>query len=228
MNPELAWADSNRDFYDRMEVDYLRRAADWAGLQASPDVEHLWPRVGEAESLLEIGAGYGRVLGALICRGFRGRLVAVERSPHFVRALHERFGERVEVRQGEGTSAAAGEQFDVVLWLWSGITEFPRAEQAAVVRQALARVKPGGTLVLEAPELGSANNATVNFGQRAIVNASFGTLRVYIPTEEQMREHAGSDASVRALDYRTGNGRGRVLYIYEKRVFSAKEAPMFV
>jgi hypothetical protein len=210
------WARANADFYEHMEIEYLRTAAARAGLEACPDLDQIWPDIRDARSLLEVGAGYGRVLDGLLARGFRGRLTCVERCATFAGFLQQRFWDRVEVRSGDAASVIDGELFDAVLWLWSGIIEFACEEQASKLQQALAWVKPGGLLAVEAPQLGSETNASATFGQHAIAVAASRKLHVYIPREDQMRDYAGASATMRSLAYGTTSGRRRVLYLFER------------
>lgn len=105
-------------------------------------------RIGPADTVLDLGCGYG-VLGIVAARlAPQGRVYMVdmnERAARLAEANAERNGVRnAEVRVGDGTGPVAGIHFDVIL-----MNPPVRAGKAAVhrlVAEAGAALKPGGSL----------------------------------------------------------------------------------
>jgi glycosyltransferase involved in cell wall biosynthesis len=106
-------------------------------------VSEIRPFLGD--TVLELGAGIGTLSGRLM--GRRLRYVAVERDPLYLHALQNRFLKTpaVEVTNAPDSNG----QFDTVLCL----NQIEYADDpAAEVERAAACVKPGGALVVLAPQ----------------------------------------------------------------------------
>lgn len=106
-------------------------------------VSEIRPYLGD--TVLELGAGIGTLSGRLM--GRRVRYVAVERDPLYLHALQNRFlrTPTVEVR----SAPEPGERYDTVLCL----NQIEYAEDpAAEIKRAAACVKPGGRLIVLAPQ----------------------------------------------------------------------------
>jgi SAM-dependent methyltransferase len=96
--------------------------------------------------VLEIGPGYGAATRWLLEHG--GHLTAVELDPEMVASLSDEFGERVEVRSGDGAELPLpNAAFDVVV-CFTMLHHVPSPEQQDRLFTEAARVlRPGGTFV---------------------------------------------------------------------------------
>jgi SAM-dependent methyltransferase len=94
--------------------------------------------------VLEIGPGYGATTRWLLERG--GQLTAVEVDPGMASALSDEFGERVDVRSGDGAELPLpNAAFDAVV-CFTMLHHVPSFEQQDRLFTEAARVlRPGGT-----------------------------------------------------------------------------------
>jgi SAM-dependent methyltransferase len=93
--------------------------------------------------VLEIGPGYGVTTRWLLERG--GRVTAVEVDPNLAANLRHMFGERIDVRTGDGAELPFGDAaFDVVV-CFTMLHHVPSPEQQNQLFREAARVlRPGG------------------------------------------------------------------------------------
>jgi SAM-dependent methyltransferase len=114
-------------------------------------VSRLLPEAGEAGlDILEIGCGQGAA-GARLAR--LGRYVGLEPDPKSYAVAIERVGAQGgEVRQGSLERLADGEDFDLVCAF--EVLEHI-ADDVGAVRDWVARVRPGGHLLLSVPAFGA-------------------------------------------------------------------------
>jgi phosphatidylethanolamine/phosphatidyl-N-methylethanolamine N-methyltransferase len=102
--------------------------------------------------VLELGPGTGVVTEALIARGVTPeRITAIEYDPEFVDMMHKRFP-RVNTIQGDAfdlVHTLGAEQNEPFAAIVSGLPllNFPPHKRAALIKGALARLKPGSPLV---------------------------------------------------------------------------------
>jgi SAM-dependent methyltransferase len=103
-------------------------------------------------TVVEIGPGYGRILGAALRRGvaFR-RYVAVDLSAENVRHLRATFDDpRVEVVQGDAESVDIGEPIDAAMSFLTFKHIYPSFETALV--NLGRQLRPGGTIAFDLVE----------------------------------------------------------------------------
>lgn len=120
------------------------RSAKWADRMRSQVLPWVCEGVGLDGDVLEIGPGYGVTTRWLLEHG--GRLTAIEVDPDLATDLRSEFGERVEIRTGDGTELPfADAAFDVVV-CFTMLHHVPSPEQQNQLFREAARVlRPGGT-----------------------------------------------------------------------------------
>lgn len=132
------------------------------------EIRHVRSRLRPRDRVLELGCGYGRAAFGLV--GAAERIVGIDSALESIELAGELVGDLVGQAEGElagqpeGTPAGAGARclfaamdalrlgfragsFDVVVCIQNGICAF-RADPAALVREALRVVRPGGRVLL--------------------------------------------------------------------------------
>jgi SAM-dependent methyltransferase len=211
---------TNKTFYGNIELDKFREIAEISGFDSAPDISLIYATVKRSKVLLEIGLGYGRCIDAILDRGYQGKIYAVERVEKFANLAKQKYAEStVEVIFDDILHAELPEQLDCVLWLWSGIMELTPDEQEAAIGKVAQNLKSGGNFFIELP----AGELKV-IGQKVddrkiVVNAEWGTLEAYLPSEDEIRKAAekGGFDSVHSLRYMTEKGLKRVMYVLNKK-----------
>ncbi|MEK6934079.1 MAG: hypothetical protein AABW75_04335 [Nanoarchaeota archaeon] len=209
MNNKDNWA-----FYDNMPQRTLtKRFEKPSGLDGALEldlIQNLWK---PASSILEVGAGEGRIIQGLIERKYNGDIYAVERSNNLCKFLFNNFSDfknvhvlKMNLNEDNLPKANLG------LWLWSGILEFSKDQQSDLIRKIRKNVP---ILVIDAIHIKSKNNATSQNGQYAEIKTDWGIIRAYIPTEEDIKSYAKKADSYlkKVIYYKTKTGRDRLMYI---------------
>ena len=202
----------NWSFYDHMPEGMFEHYARKLGLDHAPEldiIDYTWKK---AKSVLEIGAGEGRIIDELRRRSYSGHVYALERCPKLCSRLKKKYlkHKRLDILQGslldrELPRAECG------LWMWAGIIEFSPEEQ----EKAIAKLsKSVDTLCIEVPVLGEIK-ATVQQGNIGFLEAPWNQIiHYYWPSSEEIERYlAKSDfAGFSRLSYTTNMNRRRVIY----------------
>jgi ubiquinone/menaquinone biosynthesis C-methylase UbiE len=208
----------NHPFYDQMSAEALSSFAQQNGFIPARDIELILSRLGFVpSSVLEVGAGAGRVVDALLAKLRAGKIFALERSPILLEHLQDRFvtDDRVEIIAGDVSSIDLPE-VDLTLWVWSGITDFGPEEQPVILSRLATRTRR--TVVLEAPAEGAETIAGKVEGQWHSLTLPNGVeYRGYVPTTREVMDYARK-AHLRLRDrveYWSRPNRRRNLYFLD-------------
>jgi SAM-dependent methyltransferase len=213
----------NNYFYETVTPAGLAQLAIKSGLDLCCDVELLRPYWENAKSLLEIGAGYGRVIQYLIDNEFKGKITAVERSQAFMKWLRLNFSKVATLKNLDiHDCSQIHDRFDTILFLWSGIADFTLKEQNKIISNLCKLLQPGGRLIFdnvpaEIPPSGWQENKagseyTMLYGDG---NAKV-TIRKLLNEEIDACCRALSLSNVEHFKYITSSGKTRQLHILTK------------
>lgn len=210
----------NNAFYEAEAiVDVLKGYAKIAGFDKHCDVAMVSHLLFDAKSIIDIGAGYGRVIDYLLEKNYKGELFALERSPIYCDILNEKYKGRVNLFKSDIQSFTTDKKFEVAIWMWSGISDFAKAEQAFVFNKIFDLISDGGVLILDTL-LHSIKpvNAIESNNQYYLIQSGEHKVQGYIPSEAEINEYAKNKhfKSIEHLHYATATGRQRVLHIIFK------------
>lgn len=209
--------DKNFLFYENIGVDTFKDLAEKGGFSTYHDLELAFPFIKSADSILEIGAGYGRCIDYLRKKGYKGKLIAVEQSTALVNHLKDRFSD-VNIMHGDIKKLELSQKVDSALWMWSGILDFSPEEQLLCLKRIAGLLTVKGNLAIDVPSLGHKTIASHLDEQNLHFETPFGTLDCYIPSREEMEKmtkQAGF-ATLEEINYKTATGMPRTMYILEK------------
>jgi len=217
----LHWTndDNQHAYYNQPAIkQVLPGFAVLGGLDSGCDIDAVFDYIASAKRLLEVGAGYGRVVDALLRHSFTGAVEVVERSDVFCEEL-KRFGDKITVHHQDVRGFKPDEPYDVVLSMWSGISDFPSAEQPGLVQTLSGFLCVGGRLILDTSVAGQKPlNARFAAEQAYSILKDGCSAKGYIPSEVEMLAYAkkASLAMVRHFTYITAAQRQRKLYVFER------------
>jgi SAM-dependent methyltransferase len=162
---------------------------------------------GPDATVVEIGPGYGRILGAALRRGvaFR-RYVAVDLSEENVRHLRAEFDDpRVEIVQGDAETVEIGEPIDVAISFLTFKHIYP---SFAIALANLGRqLRPGGTIAFDLIE-----------GTREYFHRDKHTFMREYTREEAAEIVAGASLELVEIDrVEHAPGRTRMLIVATRR-----------
>ncbi len=214
-----AFNDSNIEFYTRLDLEKFKGFAEMLGLDTGVDIDRLYPYIAQADTVVELGSGYGRALGFILNKGFKGRLIAVERIAVTAAFLAETFKGSVEVLQQDIKNLKLDtHDVDAILWLWSGILELSVEEQLESVRNCSRYLRPGGRLIIEAPYQKLHKVGQMSENKHIYLKTEWGTLHAYLTDMQEVRSYyeACHFSGFEYFTYKTATGIERVFYILTK------------
>lgn len=207
----------NKKIYQNMPLEEFYRSAVQGGLDTGIDVKNLKQYINSVKSILEIGAGYGRVLSHILNQGYTGKLVAVERNKKFCQFLQSQFHERADIFCADITSFQYTDKFDLILWMWAGICEFSKAEQAKVISHLSKMLNKNGHLIVDTIpiECNSINATELNPHDR-VIETPYGKNYGYFPADDEIIRSAQQVGLIHCEDliYHTMVDRKRRLNIF--------------
>ena len=176
----------NRDFYENISLEDFENFAKVIGLETGADVNAIYPYLASCSSIMEIGAGYGRVIDCLIKKDFKGKIYAVERVAHLASLIRHRFGDYTEVLEQDLKDIQLAEKINCVLWLWSGVMELAPDEQHKTLKNLYDLLASRGTLFLETPE--KIHYIGEQYDHQMIkFTTNWGTINAYFPEKEEVK-----------------------------------------
>jgi SAM-dependent methyltransferase len=216
----LEWDNyDNNAFYETVKAEGLQKLAEAAGLADGCDVLHLKPYWSEAESILEVGGGYGRVVKTLLQNGYYGRLTVVERCQNLFEYLKKKFNgqKNVELLQIDVHKLSEiSSSFDLILFLWGAISDFTPEEQASVIMGLKDLLKPNGRLVVDTLASHMIPLGSEVCGRRFYsLEVDSSVIHVHLPSDEEIRKYADFSgfSKIERIEYETLIKRTRFLYL---------------
>jgi len=210
----------NAEYYERVPVEIFKQYAIRGGLDTGCDMDIIYDDyLKYAPSILEVGASYGRVLKCLLERGYAGKLIAVEKSQHFGSYLRDLYQDKVDIHTCDIENFVYDEPIDVVLWMWSNISEWPKEHQLTMLKHIMSFSKPDGFVIIETI---SHTTPPINVNQYNIQNykasTAYGTVQGYIPSIEEVAAYATKIGitEVRHIPYLTSTNRERIIHILRR------------
>ncbi len=216
---ECSWSNyDNSDFYENINIADMQELAAIGGLSTGCDIEKLKPYWSKAKSILEVGAGYGRVIQSLLNNNFSGKITAIERSNILFQNLQQHYGDNVALLHNDIHNCQnIDDTFDIVLFLWSGIADFLPIEQQHIINNLAKLLNNGGKLILDTmPDkttpLGMEKSKIQRVYKQIHNDCVVYTYSISIEEIDSYAQSAGL-TNVRHIPYMTDTGRARLLHI---------------
>lgn len=211
--------EDNASYYEKVPIEEFRQYAIQGGFEKGCDINLIYAVIQNTQSLLEVGAGYGRVFNCLLERGYQGDLIAIERSENFCNYLRETFEDKVKVIQADAEKMELNFKVDVVLWMWSNISEWPKGEQFNILSRLVSLCKkPAGFFIMETidPSV-KPNNVSIYQENTYMAQTDYGRVYGYNPTPDEIKAYAQrlEVLNFKQISYQTDTGRPRIIYIFE-------------
>lgn len=205
-------------YYDQIPVKELANFTVVGGFEDGCDVDLAYNQIRSKKKLLDVGAGYGRAIDALLRKGYSGMITALERCEKLYEFMSARYLEdpTVKVVQGDIMTYSFKGTFDAILLMWSNISEFSPPEQPKLLERLASVLDPDGILVIEtiSPTLEPKNVHTVGKKQSYVAHSKYGTAYGYTPTKSEIIDYLRTINLnlLNTIKYRTKTGRDRILY----------------
>ncbi len=160
--------DDNTAFYEQVTPEGLKSIAEQLGLASGCDIEAIKPYWENAESILDAGAGYGRIIETLLRHNFTGKITAVERSKSLFDFLKNNFKNKVTTLQMNLYNCfQLKEKFDVIFLMWSGLLDFSSNEQSKIIQTLANLLNKNGKLIIDSMPLHILPMKAVEIGEQS-------------------------------------------------------------
>ncbi len=219
---KIKWGNNGiAHYYENVPIKDFQDFITKGGLDNGCDIELIYPFIKSRKTLLEVGAGYGRVIEHLIEKGDPFEIYGIERSKHFFEYTQNKFKDNTQVhlilkdiQQYEDDT-----KFDAILWMWAGISDFPKTEQLQVLEKLSTHMNDHGIFIIETIKHTLVpKNATASDAQSYMIETHYGNLYGYLPSPTEIKNYAQALGLTYAqeLNYQTTTGRDRVIHILRK------------
>jgi len=210
--------DKNLIFYNNIGLDPFLELSEKGGFSACKDLDLISSYIKPNDSIVELGAGYGRCLNYFVARKHTGKLLGVEFSQPLFEHLKTNFNQNVELLFADIKTLKLEERYNIALWMWSGIIDFSPSEQLQCCKNISLSLCKGGYLFIDVPRIGVQTIANHIDSQHLVFKTEYGEINAYIPNDTDM-EAIRSNASFESLskiEYETATGKKRTIYILKK------------
>lgn len=206
----------NKQLYEKMPLEFFRSVAAQGGLDNGCDIKAISNYIHAANSILEIGAGYGRVLDSLLHDlNYKNELYGIERNKKLYNFLKSKFKE-IKIICADIKEFSPDSKFDLILCMWGGISEFTQDEQPKILAKLLSMLNKNGNLIFDTilPECKTirANKAD---GNNYVIQTEYGNDFIYLPSMQEIQHYIKTLNSqlVEEIIYTTATGKERYLYV---------------
>jgi len=207
-------------FYKDLQLQNFIDHASVCGVDSCCDIDNIYNQyIKHKKSVLEVGAGYGRVLAYLIQKKYKGEIFALERNVGLYKGLLEKHGEAATISNDDffdypktNYSRTKDCQFDTILLLWSFISEFSKEEQLKVFQHLNNYMKKDSRAFVDILDI-SYLKVQEGFSQQVTEGADSITL--YFPSPKEIENYcrkAGFSIES-SIKYKTSSGIKRIVFI---------------
>lgn len=217
---KTAWTNKdNINFFENISLKIFGSWPEKGGFDKGCDLDLILEELKSANSILEVGASYGRVIQYLVDKNLKANITAVERSHQFFEQLYQKFENKIRIIEADINNVNFDEKFDVILCLWSTISDFAKDEQLAMLKHISSWLKKGSKLVIDVMTSSfTRENVTEVSSQDYVVKYDDATLLGYIPSEKELTKYANQleFEVVKFIPYTTETDRKRLLAVFTK------------
>jgi len=216
-----AWSNcNNAAFYEETPANVFMEFAARGGIDSCCDLELIKPYLDQAKSILEVGAGYGRVIDYLINNNFAAKITALERSKQFFNLLTQKYQNKVNLIQVDLPNYQTTDRYDLILWMWSGISDFAQEEQLPILSLLTKLLTKNGILVIDTlVHSKKLKNESYSAGKNYVIEVNECKIYGYKPSPEEIDAYAAAlnfKQVKHLLEYETNMKLKRNLHILSR------------
>lgn len=209
---------SNKDnhaLYNVLPLEQFKAIAKRSGLSNGEDVSQVEHIIVKSQNILELGAGYGRVLDKIGKMNFKGRLSAIENNQFYYDLCTKKYSSKVRMHFDNILTWEPTEKYDLILWMWTSIGEFTQYEQKKLFSKLSKLLTRNGVLVIEKKDAGldDQDRLIVNGGNCKYLYHKDGG-DIYIPSDYDLKLYSNSVFKTSEMIKYTTNNLIRKIFIY--------------
>lgn len=242
-DPESATAKSGYElYYNEIGLKGLIELAQAGGLYQCVDLKKINHIIKDSKVILEVMAGYGRTIEYVARHNPQATITAIERDPMCCSHMRKKFGTSLNIIQSDVLNITLSPQYDLVLWLWSGICEFKPYHQKQLIEKLFNGLSNNGQLIIDVMRVKPMNAYYSDKLQDLNItpaenNQHVDALRITCHIKDKIKNakhhiqfeapshhaivsalnHMGIAYTLNVLPYKTDTDRPRQLYVITKQ-----------
>ncbi|MCA9497393.1 MAG: hypothetical protein KC589_10720, partial [Nanoarchaeota archaeon] len=205
------------NFYDSMPIGTLNKYAQISGLSNGPEllIPKVLNEIKNSKSIMEIGAGEGRVIDNLLKLGYKNKIIGIERSKNFYELLKKKYHneDKIIILQKDFLSDELP-KVQLGLFLWAEICNQNEKDQINIIKKLSTNLE---TLIVDSIIMGEESNATSNSNNKFIFEMEWGKLEGQITSPQIILKSSKKYfKNCQTWEYITDNSKKRRLYLLKK------------
>ncbi len=177
----------NKDFYEHLSIGDFKKFSHSSKLTATTDTEQIKNYILSARSILEVNAGFGRVVDGILSLGYRGQITAIERISSYCAYLQDYYREFATIINDDILSHQFTQRYDLVTLMWTSIAEFNPREQKRLIAKLARLVTKKGHIAIDVIDRGSELSHSSSLQDNVIhVNHGDSEQIFYIPADSEL------------------------------------------
>lgn len=138
----------NREFYEKISLHGFLELLSLSGLTKNQDVVLISDHIKNANSILDIGGGFGRIINACQQLGYKNDLATIEYTNHYAEFLKNNFKD-CQIVEDDFLTYPFNRKFDLLLMMWTTISIFSPIEQKLCFKKCAKLLNAGGYCVID-------------------------------------------------------------------------------
>lgn len=211
----------NKIFYEKSSENYIYDMLQSAGLQTSPDIPIVLKYINKKQPgrVVDLGAGEGRVIKALLNYSFFDKIVGVEYTEIRYQILKEMFAHLDQVSILHENILNINGEYDYGLLLFSTLIDFTKDEQSELLYRLSLIIRK--KIFIDLPKFNAQKNGFYLPNQHAVIEMPWGRLEGFFPKKDDLLSFfEGTGFYLEAIEaYKTDTNRERELFIFSKQAF---------
>ncbi len=216
----------NQKYYQAWEVEALLHGK-LKDMDSYPDLKLISSYIAEAQHILEVGAGMGRVVDYIVQYNPQAHIYALEIDPHLCQELKMKYkNNNVHLVHADVQHYTPTIQFDLILYMWSGLMDHNKHEQIALLKKMLTWLSPEGMIILDNSDRKGKGTLLDPENRYSIISGSAAIYVGYIPSDvdyisywKKMNAH-----HVKRIKYQTETGYHRSLDVLTKQAIAPSKS----
>ena len=214
------------NFYEKVGPVGLKDFGKIISIDDCLDLEKIQNLIIKSKHILEIGAGYGRVLDYLFKTNYNGEISALENCNSMFINLEKKYSNKVKILKQSAIDFNLGNSSpDLILWMWSGFGDLLLEEQKNALKNLYKNSSENSTIIIDLPNVSSIvesgkEGRIGDFNHKNIATLNhpvFGHYQGYFPNVEEMKSISKSAGFLKIkLKKYTFNDSPRIQYCLRK------------
>lgn len=210
--------DYDLKFFNQISHDDFINLAETCSVDDNCDIAQTMPYIKPNSTILDFGAGYGRVIEFLTRHLPKAKLYSIETCERLYKLVARKYPNCTTIYGNilDDDNPLQSIEYDNALIMWGTITSFAKQEQYLLVKRLCQSLKKNGLLFIDVPIIGKVNH--INEINSIINNCNGNSLYFHMPTKKDIAIYTKENkvTLTKTIKYTTKKKSSRLIYILKK------------